>query len=102
MPTSSPLRIIPAIKPTPEQWAVIDSIHDPYVKQYPGKSEVMVYEIKDDSHVALYTIQTDGSYVTEELLDGLGYGWTTLDSEGYEIDHEGVRISDKPDPGRIV
>lgn len=101
MSESAP-RTIPAIVPTEAQWAVIDGISDPYVKA-DGNGVLSVYEIKDDNHVAFYTIETNGEYIVETLLDGLGYGWTTLDSEGYRVETddetgERVRMGDAPVP----
>lgn len=101
MSESAP-RTIPAIAPTEAQWAVIDGIHDPYVRASEN-GVLTAYEIKDDYHVALYTIETDGEYLVEVLLNGLGYGWTTLDSEGYRVEPDDdtgalVRVSDEPEP----
>lgn len=95
-------RVIPAIEPTEAQWRVLDSLRDPYVKQAEN-GVLQAYEIKDDNHVALYTVQPDGAYLVETLLDGLGYGWTTLDSEGYRVETddetgERVRMGDAPVP----
>jgi hypothetical protein len=94
-------RTIPAIAPTEAQWAVIDGISDPYVKA-DENGVLSVYEVKDDNHVAFYTIETDGEYIVETLLEGFHYGWTTLDSEGYRVEPDDdtgelVRVSDEPE-----
>lgn len=101
MSESAP-RTIPAIAPTEAQWAVIDGIHNPYVRASEN-GVLTAYEIKDDYHVALYTIETDGEYIVETLLEGFHYGWTTLDSEGYRVEPDDdtgalVRVSDEPEP----
>lgn len=100
--TAAAPRVIPAVEPTAEQWAILDTIHEPYPKAS-SNGDIAVYEIKDDSSVALYTIKPDGSYLVEALLNGLHHGWTTLDAEGYplEYDHdteEMIRVSDTPVP----
>ncbi len=91
-------KTIPAIDLTAQQHVVFNDIHDPYVKASNKEGAVSVYEIRDDNHVALYTIQPNGEYIVEALLDGFNYGWTTLDSQGYVIDSDGDRLSDAPHP----
>lgn len=85
---------------TPEQAAIVETLHDPHLK---GREDgvVTAYEVRDDDYVELVTIQPDGSW-TAEALNGFGYGWTRYDDEGFKLDWEtGERVSDEPDETRV-
>lgn len=73
-------RTIPAITPTEEQWEIIDSLYDPYVKEhlYNKKMGLFVYDIKEDEYVRLYIIKPDGRYCVQELIDP-GFGWRDVE-----------------------
>jgi len=72
-------RTIKEITPTPQQWEVIDSLYDPYIKAS-SYGTLFVYDIKDDEYVRLYVIDPEGEYTLEELID-LGYGWRDVELE---------------------
>lgn len=97
--------LIHQLRLTAAQHNVLGSLHNPFLKYSSGSEEipagpqaVEALEVKDDNHVALYTIQPDGDYIVESLEEGFNYGWTTFDSEGYELDEDHNRVSDEPNP----
>lgn len=79
---------------TDDQAATLRSLSDPYIpaRSHDASDGVLhAYEVIDDNHVRLYSIQPDGDFTYESLEDGFNYGWSTFDSNdkplrSWEID----------------
>lgn len=76
-------------QPTPAQWAVIDTLHNPFIQTYAQVSAdqsrpIFVQEVKDDYQVRVYNIDPDGEYTFEEL-NGFHQGWGRYDSDGDQL-----------------